>query len=328
MPLQPAVVRVQRDDRVGVEVVAGPLLVVPVGSGVADAPIRQVQRGIVRAGHPDRTAAVLPRFRIAERRRRGRTRLPRITARFVRRGNRVEAPCFPAAPRVEGRNEPADPILAAADTDDDLVFDDQRGVGDRITRLAIGHFRVPQRAAGLRVDGNEMGVERAHVERVAENRQAAVVRAAADDQRRVQRVAVDPEDAAGLGVERDDVVQPLRQVHDAVDDQRCGLPVPGDRGLVHPFQLEVFGVCRRNLRERAVALTEVAAGVHQPVPGFLRGICEAIRTDLRMRAARHRRDRQHDQPDACLSSHHGHRPFRESRKATTSASSFSLSRSL
>jgi hypothetical protein len=43
-----------------------------------------------------------------------------------------------------------------------------------------------------------MGVERAHVERVAENREAAVVRAAADDQRRIQRVAVDPEDAAVL----------------------------------------------------------------------------------------------------------------------------------
>ena len=54
------------------------------------------------------------------------------------------------------------------------------------------------------------------------------------------RVPVDPEHAAGRGVERHDVVRPLREVHDAVDDERRRLPGAGDRRLIHPLQLEVL----------------------------------------------------------------------------------------
>src|SRR5205814_495953 len=60
MPLQLTGVGIERDDAVRVEVVAGTLTRIPVRTGVPDAPVREIQRRIVRAGDPHRRAAVLP----------------------------------------------------------------------------------------------------------------------------------------------------------------------------------------------------------------------------------------------------------------------------
>ena len=91
---------------------------------------------------------------------------------------------------------------------------------------------------------------------------------------------VDPEHPSGLRVEGDHVIRPLGEVHDAVDDERRHLPAAGDRGLVHPFHLEVLDVRRRDLRETAVPVAEVAAGVDQPVPRFLCGVEQTVGADL------------------------------------------------
>ena len=61
VPLELARVGVERDDAVGVQIVAGTLRRVPVGAGIADAPIREIERRVVRAREPHRRAAVLPR---------------------------------------------------------------------------------------------------------------------------------------------------------------------------------------------------------------------------------------------------------------------------
>ena len=66
VPPELAGVRVERDDRIGVEVVAGPLRAVVVGADVADAPVGQVELRIVGARQPDRPAAVLPGLGIAD----------------------------------------------------------------------------------------------------------------------------------------------------------------------------------------------------------------------------------------------------------------------
>ena len=148
MPFQLAGVGVERDDRIGVEVVAWPLRAVVVGAGVADAPIRQVELRIVGAGHPDRAAAVLPGVGIAEALRVGfGQRLPRLVAGLAGRRNRVEAPCLLAGRRVVGGDEAADAVLAAADADDHLVLDDQRRVRDRIAVRGLRDRGLPDAAA-------------------------------------------------------------------------------------------------------------------------------------------------------------------------------------
>ena len=91
---------------------------------------------------------------------------------------------------------------------------------------------------------DEMRVERAHEQRVAQHRDAAIVGAAADAGIGRRRVAVEPEHPAGLRIERDHVVRPLGHVHDAVDDERVRLPGPEHLILQHPLLLEVLDVAR------------------------------------------------------------------------------------
>src|SRR5215470_1378013 len=81
MPLQFACIRIQRDDRARVKIVAGTRISVPVWACVPRAPINEVQFRIVAAGRPYRAAAVLPALAA-----------PRLVARFARFGNHMEAP--------------------------------------------------------------------------------------------------------------------------------------------------------------------------------------------------------------------------------------------
>src|SRR6185437_15640125 len=55
-------VGVERDDAIGIEIVAGAVVAVPAGVGIAGTPEGQVGFGIVGSGDPDGAAAVLPRF--------------------------------------------------------------------------------------------------------------------------------------------------------------------------------------------------------------------------------------------------------------------------
>ena len=143
----------------------------------------------------------------------------------------------------------------------------------------------------------------------------AVVGAAADDAILGRCVAIDPERAAGRGVERDDVVLTLGDVHDAVNDQRRGLPVAGDRRLVDPLELQILDVGRRDLGQRAVAGAGVVAGVGQPVLRLVRCGGQALRTSpahARGRTAAH--DQRYEAPREEPSfPGHGYCPFSESR---------------
>ena len=121
-----------------------------------------------------------------------------------------------------------------------------------------------------------MRVERPHEQRVAEDGDAAVLCAAAHLLPARVGVAIEPEHATGLRIERDDVVGPLREVHDPVNDQRRRLPWTEHLVLHHPFQLEVLRVRRIDLPEQAVALARVAARVGQPVLRLIGRAQEAI----------------------------------------------------
>src|SRR5690348_9543958 len=104
MPLQLARVRIEREERAGVQVVARPALAVPVRVRVADAPIEQVQLRIVGARQPRRAAAALPDLAF-----------PRVAARLAGSGNRVEAPDAIAGRRIVRVEEAAVRELAAGD---------------------------------------------------------------------------------------------------------------------------------------------------------------------------------------------------------------------
>src|SRR5688572_13490026 len=91
----------------------------------------------------------------------------------------MKAPQLLSGGAVEGGNEAADTVLAAAGTHKNLVLDDERGHRDRVAKLGISDSDVPQGASRRSVDGHEVPVERAQVQGIAENGHATIVGAAA-----------------------------------------------------------------------------------------------------------------------------------------------------
>ena len=227
-----------------------------------------------------------PRLRVAVRLRIRRARFPRLVARLTRPRDGVEPPRLLARLGVVRGDEPADAAVPAGGADDHLVLDGQRRQGQGVRQVLVGHLDVPQFGAGGRIDRHDVRVERAHEHAVAEHRHAAVVRPAAGPVVGRRRIAVDPEHTARPGVERDDVVRPLRYVHHAVDHNRRCLPGTEDGRLVHPLQLQVADVGRRNLVQFAIALAEVAAGIGQPVVRLARRLPQACKRHLRRQPVR------------------------------------------
>src|SRR2546428_11097987 len=183
---------------------AGPLRAVVIRTDVAGAPVRQVEPWIVGAGHPDRTATMFPRVRIAEGLGLGRTAFPRLGTGLTRRGDCVEPPRFASGHGVIGSDEAPDAVLAAAHAYDDLVLDDQRRVRNRVPGFGTRHLGLPDGTAGFPVDRDQLRVEGTHEQGVAKDPQPTITGAATDDAILGRRIAIEPERSTGRRIERDD----------------------------------------------------------------------------------------------------------------------------
>ena len=113
MPLQLTGVGVQRHDRIGIEIVPGANVGVPIGAWIPHSPISEVQLGIVGAGQPNRSSSGLPGIVF-----------PGLVARLAWAGDRMELPGLLARLSVIGRQEAPNPELASGCPDDYLVLDD------------------------------------------------------------------------------------------------------------------------------------------------------------------------------------------------------------
>ena len=272
VPLELAAGAVDGHGRVRVEVVAEPHVAVPVRSRVAGAPVDDVEVGVVGAGDPARRSAGAPR--VAG---------PGLVVRMVGAGNRPGPPDLVARRRVVRIDEAADAVLAARDARHHLVLDDEGRGGLAVPRPVVGGLRVPHEVPRAGVDGDEVRVEGAHVEGVAQNRHAAVVAAAADAQVVGQRVVIAPVLAPGGGVDGDHVARRLGDEHHPVDHQRHRLRPVELRDLVGPLQLELADVAVVDLVEPAVALGVEGARVHQPVLGLVGRVQQTLPGDGRER---------------------------------------------
>ena len=133
VPFQLAGVGVEGDHRVGIQVVAGAIVAVPAGIGIAGSPICQVELGIVRAGHPNRAAAVLPRLAG-----------PGLGDRIVGgHRRRVKAPDFFPGLDVVGADPAVGALLVGGRSENDLVLDHQRRHIQLVPLMPVDQGPVP-----------------------------------------------------------------------------------------------------------------------------------------------------------------------------------------
>ena len=146
---------------------------------------------------------------------------------------------------------------------------------------------LPQQLAGLRIQRNQLGVERAHVQRTAFHGDAAVVRAAAVGGDRSHLVLVVPELLTGNRVDGVDVVEGGRQEHHAVDHDRRGLHRLAHFRLENERRPQLADVAGVDLLAGVVAAVVVVAVRMDPVLGVPRAPSAACRRN-RHEIARHR----------------------------------------
>ena len=92
-----------------------------------------------------------------------------------------------------------------------LSFTDERRAGEAVALVGVRRGDVPAHASGLRVERDDVRVERAHEHAVAERGEPAVLRAAAERHLLRQRPLVVPQRPAGAHVDREGVVLRRRQ---------------------------------------------------------------------------------------------------------------------
>ena len=112
IPFELAGVRIEREDAIGVEVVARTWTSIEVGRRITGAPEDGVQFRVKRTGHPSGAAAEFVAFTG-----------PTGGAKFSRTRNRPEAPYFLTAVRIVGGYKAPYAVIAARSSHDDLVLD-------------------------------------------------------------------------------------------------------------------------------------------------------------------------------------------------------------
>ncbi len=199
---------------------------------------------------------------------------------FARARDGVEFPDLAPRLRVIGRDEAAYAQVAASRSDVHLVPHHQWRHGDGILRGCVGHRRIPQQRAVLRVDSQQMCVHGAQEQCVAEDGKTAVDPAAARARGR-GLVRVGPEDAPGDRIQRHDVIRCLHRVEHTVHHQRCRFELFERMRLPHPLQFQVAYIARIDLIQRAVTLVAVVARIAQPVGGLRIGAEQLLGRHLR-----------------------------------------------
>ena len=301
-PLDGAGLHVEGQHRVRVQVVALSQIGVP-RSRVADAEVGELALGIIGGSEPDGAAAVLPGFA-----------RPRVGAGLAGRRDRVGAPQFLAAVGIERGDESAIAHLArSTGADQDLSVGGQRGHGEEVTVLVVGHHALPHDRAGPGVEGDDARIEGAEIHAVLVKCRATIHGQDLDQAGEIFRQLglVLPEHAPGGGIDRVGAIDLLaeRRGDDdgAVVDERRGLLVAGLPEGQHPLRGQALDVLRGDLSERAVTPTAIAAVVRQPVLGFFVGIQQSLIGDVGpvRSAGEHRHqdrgphdEREHDRSEA------------------------------
>src|ERR1700687_4736965 len=132
IPPQLAVVRIQRDYRIGEQIVAFPHGPVPIRRWIARAPDDQVLLRIERTGHPSGTAPVLPSV----------TR-PGFITLLAGPGNCPKPPAAFPALDVVSIQKATNPIFTTRDSSYHHVFHDQGRRSDAVAGAIIGQLHIP-----------------------------------------------------------------------------------------------------------------------------------------------------------------------------------------
>src|SRR3990172_12197034 len=254
-------VGIDRHDAIGVEVLTHSSRSVEVGGGVPDAPVEEVEPGIVGARHPGGAPSIFPAVS-----------RPGLVPLLAGSGNGVEPPAELSRLPVESDDVPPMGRVSAGRAHDDHVFDDDRGSGDVAAEIgAVLDVDLEHLLTRLRVEGDDEVIDRSEVQvAVAEGDAPVLVPVGAV--LLGNGVEVVPQPFAGSRVEGEHPVLRTDDVEDTVGYERGRLEPEVDYAqLERPGDLQPFHIRGVDLIERAESPGLVVPAVSQPVLRLGRG---------------------------------------------------------
>ena len=198
-------------------------------------------------------------------------------------GHRVPAPRQLAGFGVEGAENAANAIFAAAAADEDLPLGDERRAGDCVGARAVGaRVDAPEHFAGRRVEGDQARVGRPDIDLALVDRDAAIDDIATQLVPFVaRRLGIErPDLFAGLGVDRVDDGPRRRDIHDPVDDDRGRLDAADRVQRIGPGKAQFPDIGGRDLIERAEPVGAIVEAVAQPFLACLGVLDDARVVDI------------------------------------------------
>ena len=163
IPFQLARIRIERKQRIAVEIVAGTAFAAIRRRRIAGGPERGIRRGIIGAGNPCGRAADFPGVAF-----------PGFVAGFARTGNGVEAPFARAGHGVISIDEPANAVFAAGNPDEHEMVDHQGRECDAVALTVVRRAHVPNDIARFCVERDDVGVKRAEKNFIAQDGHPAI----------------------------------------------------------------------------------------------------------------------------------------------------------
>jgi len=267
MPLDLARPGVQRENAIGIEIVAGAQTRIP-RSCIPDAPIDRVEFGIERARQPCRAAAVLPCVAAV---------FPGLGTGLARCRDRVCAPQPLAVLGIVTLDIAANAVFTTGNADDQHAVRNQRGDRHRVAVLEVDRVRAPDFLTGLRIERDDIGIERRTEQTTIEDGDSSIDDTAACDPRCLCGVLdhLLPQLPAGERIEchRGGV---RGDVHDAVVDNGKTFLTAHIRQRVGPGGTQLLDGVEIDLIERAVTRQIVAHAVGENIAWRVLVILEVV----------------------------------------------------
>ena len=134
--------------------------------------------------------------------------------------NGPETPQAFARPWVISVKKSSDTILPASDTNDDFVLERERCHRHRMPHGVIGNLNVPAHPAGSSIKGNQVRIDCPEKNLIIQKRHSTVYLPTTGHDPLRERTPVSPDGASCAEVKCGRITRWLRNVHDAVDNER------------------------------------------------------------------------------------------------------------